>query len=272
MIMIGRIRTVPSCEPDASVDPSCANITVVTLSLCSLYVVWFVPSAAFHSRTVLSDAADAMYFPSGENSTALIMLSWPSSDSRRSPEYESHTFTVESLEPDATHFPSGENATVHTGPECSCSMTYTSPDRAFQIRALPSSDAVMMRLLSGENAAAHTIPRCPSSTRSGSPAAISAVSQMWHTLSVPPVTIRLPSGENMMNVTTAVLVVNVAAGSCESACHRTSVPSLAPAMRYLPSGVYASEWTACSGVISLCLRPFATAQMMSFSSCDADAR
>ena len=87
-----------------------------------------------------------------------------------------------------------------------------------------------------------------------------------------PVAMRLPSREKMMNVTTAVLLVSVWADSCVSASHNMSAPSPAPAMRYLPSGVYASEWTGCAGVIRLCSRPFATAQMMISSSCDADAR
>ncbi len=47
-----------------------------TLSLCSLNVVVHTPSLAVHSRTVLSDAADAIHCPSGENSTALIVLSY----------------------------------------------------------------------------------------------------------------------------------------------------------------------------------------------------
>ena len=59
------IRTVPSCDPDARVASSGPNITVVTLSLCSLNVAVSDPFSAFHSRTVLSDAADAMNLPRG---------------------------------------------------------------------------------------------------------------------------------------------------------------------------------------------------------------
>ena len=59
-VIKGRIRTVPSCDPDTSVPSVGENSTVVTLSLCSLNVVTHVPSFAFHRRTVLSDAADAM--------------------------------------------------------------------------------------------------------------------------------------------------------------------------------------------------------------------
>jgi hypothetical protein len=52
--------------------------------------------------------------PSGENTTPLIELEWPSSLPRDSPVVASHNRTVQSLDPEATSRPSGENTTALT--------------------------------------------------------------------------------------------------------------------------------------------------------------
>ncbi|TBU45961.1 hypothetical protein BD309DRAFT_955088 [Dichomitus squalens] len=83
---------------------------------------------------------------------------------------------------------------------------------------------------------------------------------------------RLPSGEKRMNFTAAKVFLSVRIGLYVCASHRCSVPSLAPAFRNRPSGVYASEWIACPGRILICFLSLATAQMMTTSSCDADAK
>ena len=93
-----RICTVPSSDADTRCSPFAVNMTCVALSLCSLNVLTCVPSAFFHSRTVLSHDAVAMYFPSGDVAAAFTVLSWPSSTSSRSPVNESHTHAVVSLD------------------------------------------------------------------------------------------------------------------------------------------------------------------------------
>ena len=67
-------------------------------------------------RTVLSDAADAMNCPPGENWTALIMLSCPSREKMRSPLNESQILIDPSLDTDMVCLPSSVNATTLTGP------------------------------------------------------------------------------------------------------------------------------------------------------------
>jgi hypothetical protein len=66
---------------------------------------------------VLSQDAEATSCPSGENTTALTDLEWPSSTLRHAPVAVSHTRTVVSLDAEATSCPSGENTTALTQSE-----------------------------------------------------------------------------------------------------------------------------------------------------------
>ena len=74
------------------------------------------PVAASHTRTVLSQEADATSWPSGEKATVLTLPVWPSSTLQHDPLAASHTRTVLSEEADATSWPSGEKAMALTLP------------------------------------------------------------------------------------------------------------------------------------------------------------
>ncbi len=68
------------------------------------------------SLTVVSCEADARSWPSGENTTELTILEWPSNVCRQVP-VRSQSLMVLSSEADASSWPSGENTTELTEPE-----------------------------------------------------------------------------------------------------------------------------------------------------------
>jgi len=94
------------------------NVTDVTRLETPTRVPRQVPVARSHSRTVLSNDADARTLQSGENTIDVIPLEWPSRVLRQVPVAGSHSLTVLSRDPDARNLPSGENLTSLTSPLC----------------------------------------------------------------------------------------------------------------------------------------------------------
>ena len=124
------------------------------------------PFSTSQSHTVLLENAEAILFPSGENTTNNTDLQCPLRGApMESPFSASQSHTVLSEDAEAILFPSGKNTTDNTQPQCpSRGAPMGSPFFTSQSRTILLEDAEVIFFPSGENTTDLTLSQCPSKT------------------------------------------------------------------------------------------------------------